>query len=142
MCIVYMYVPCSLQSDEMEVFYSTPSRYVDALNKVNKTWTVKTDDFFPYADNAFSYWTGIYTYNSYIYPHNYTCTHSHTHTHSLTCAHTHSLIHPPTHTHTHTYTHTHIHTHTHTHHTLAHIRSSARLLHQQTWSKRIHSDDE
>ena len=47
------------QSDQVEVFYSTPSRYLDALNKMNKTWTVKTDDFFPYADNPYAYWTGL-----------------------------------------------------------------------------------
>jgi lysosomal alpha-mannosidase len=48
-------------SDEVEVFYSTPSRYLDALNKLNLTWTTKNDDFFPYADNPHSYWTGYFT---------------------------------------------------------------------------------
>ena len=48
------------QSDQLEVFYSTPSRYVDAINKLNRTWTLKTDDFFPYSDNPYSYWTGRY----------------------------------------------------------------------------------
>ena len=38
--------------------YSTPSRYLDALNEANLMWTVKTDDFFPYADNPYAYWTG------------------------------------------------------------------------------------
>ena len=48
-----------LQSDKVEVFYSTPSRYLDALNNLNKTWlSVKTDDFFPYADEPYAFWTG------------------------------------------------------------------------------------
>ena len=42
----------------IQTFYSTPSRYVDAVNQAHKTYTVKTDDFFPYADNPFAYWTG------------------------------------------------------------------------------------
>ena len=43
----------------MEVFYSTPTRYMDAvMSNTNVKWTVKTDDFFPYADNNISYWTG------------------------------------------------------------------------------------
>lgn len=50
--------PCCTQSDEVEAFYSTPSRYLDALHKANKTWPLKTDDFFPYADHPYSYWTG------------------------------------------------------------------------------------
>ena len=48
----------SSKTDQVEVFYSTPSRYLDALNKMNKTWTTKSDDFFPYADNPYAYWTG------------------------------------------------------------------------------------
>ena len=30
--------------------YSTPSDYVDALARQNLTWTIKTDDLFPYQD--------------------------------------------------------------------------------------------
>ena len=32
-----------------------------AVNKLNKKYTTKTDDFFPYADFKNSYWTGFYT---------------------------------------------------------------------------------
>ncbi|XP_064094192.1 lysosomal alpha-mannosidase-like isoform X1 [Macrobrachium nipponense] len=45
----------------VNVFYSTPSCYLDALNKANMTWPTKTDDFFPYASNNHSYWTGYFT---------------------------------------------------------------------------------
>lgn len=35
--------------------------FTDALLKTNNTWTVKTDDFFPYADNPHAFWTGYFT---------------------------------------------------------------------------------
>ena len=39
--------------------YSTPSMYVDYINKETQlTWTTKSDDFFPYADAPHNYWTG------------------------------------------------------------------------------------
>ncbi|CAF1357329.1 unnamed protein product [Adineta ricciae] len=46
---------------DINVFYSTPSCYLYALNKAGKTWTTKRDDFFPYAMVPASYWTGYYT---------------------------------------------------------------------------------
>ncbi len=45
----------------MNVFYSTPSCYLYALNKANRTWTSKTDDFFPYGMTAHHVRTGFYT---------------------------------------------------------------------------------
>lgn len=42
----------------INTFYSTPAKYVDAKNGYDEPWPVKTDDFFPYADNPTSYWTG------------------------------------------------------------------------------------
>lgn len=43
------------------VFYSSPSCYIKALNEANQHWPVKTDDFFPYASDPHAYWTGYYT---------------------------------------------------------------------------------
>jgi len=43
----------------VHAFYSTPSQYFAA--KREETWTVKTDDFFPYADGDHMYWTGYFT---------------------------------------------------------------------------------
>lgn len=37
----------------MRVFYSTPSIYIQAINKMNVTYTVNNYDFFPYADVFF-----------------------------------------------------------------------------------------
>ncbi len=45
----------------MNVFYSTPSCYLYALNQANRTWTSKTDDFFPYSNRPHGYWTGYFT---------------------------------------------------------------------------------
>ena len=42
--------------------YSTPSIYLDYVNKADKTWPIKSDDFFPYADNPWAFWTGILVY--------------------------------------------------------------------------------
>ncbi|XP_072346983.1 lysosomal alpha-mannosidase [Scyliorhinus torazame] len=46
---------------DVNVLYSTPSCYLYGLNKANLTWSVKTDDFFPYADGAHQFWTGYFT---------------------------------------------------------------------------------
>jgi lysosomal alpha-mannosidase len=48
-------------SSNINVFSSTPSCYLYALNKAKKEWTTKTDDFFPYAMIPASYWTDYYT---------------------------------------------------------------------------------
>lgn len=45
----------------MNVFYSSPSCYLYALNQANRTWTSKTDDFFPYANSPHAVWTGYFT---------------------------------------------------------------------------------
>ncbi|CAF4962358.1 unnamed protein product, partial [Rotaria sp. Silwood1] len=45
----------------VNVFYSTPSCYLYALNNVSRTWTTKTDDFFPYAHHPHGFWTGYFT---------------------------------------------------------------------------------
>jgi len=37
--------------NNIEVKYSTPSIYVDALAAYNITWSTKYDDIFPYADD-------------------------------------------------------------------------------------------
>ena len=44
------------------MFYSTPSRYLDAVHQAGLSWSVKEDDFFPYADQPYAYWTGEATH--------------------------------------------------------------------------------
>lgn len=45
----------------VNIFYSTTACYLYSLNKENTTWTVKNDDFFPYAQRKHGYWTGYFT---------------------------------------------------------------------------------
>jgi hypothetical protein len=45
----------------INLFYSSPEDYVSALHAANVTLPVKDDDFFPYADDPHSYWTGYFT---------------------------------------------------------------------------------
>jgi len=47
--------------DKFNLFYSTPSAYVDAVNSYNVTWPTKYDDMFPYADAADSVWSGYFS---------------------------------------------------------------------------------
>ncbi|KAM9792306.1 lysosomal alpha-mannosidase [Neosynchiropus ocellatus] len=45
----------------VNVLYSTPSCYLQELHRANLTWALKTDDFFPYADDAHDFWTGYFS---------------------------------------------------------------------------------
>ncbi|TRY82085.1 hypothetical protein DNTS_024091 [Danionella cerebrum] len=49
------------KGSKVNVLYSTPSCYLQELNQANLTWPLKTDDFFPYADDAHDFWTGYFT---------------------------------------------------------------------------------
>uniref|UniRef100_A0A5B7A9H0 Alpha-mannosidase n=1 Tax=Davidia involucrata TaxID=16924 RepID=A0A5B7A9H0_DAVIN len=49
------------QDGRVNALYSTPSIYTDAKYAANKSWPLKTDDFFPYADRVNGYWTGYFT---------------------------------------------------------------------------------
>ena len=45
----------------VQAFYSDPAQYARAKAAENITWTVKTDDFFPYADVPHGFWSGYFT---------------------------------------------------------------------------------
>ncbi|KAJ0988739.1 hypothetical protein J5N97_007095 [Dioscorea zingiberensis] len=45
----------------VNALYSTPSLYTDAKYAAKELWPLKTDDFFPYADNPNAYWTGYFS---------------------------------------------------------------------------------
>lgn len=38
--------------NNIELIYSTPSMYIDAIAKNEIVWSTKYDDMFPYADNS------------------------------------------------------------------------------------------
>ncbi|GLV46666.1 Lysosomal alpha-mannosidase II [Carabus blaptoides fortunei] len=48
---------------KVNLLYSTPSCYLKAVHDEdkNKQWPVKYDDFFPYASDPHTYWTGYFT---------------------------------------------------------------------------------
>ncbi|XP_069684640.1 lysosomal alpha-mannosidase-like isoform X2 [Periplaneta americana] len=48
-------------NSSINVFYSTPSCYLKAVHDARKTWTTKLDDFFPYASDPHTYWSGYFT---------------------------------------------------------------------------------
>ncbi|KAH8410106.1 hypothetical protein KR009_006063 [Drosophila setifemur] len=43
------------------IFYSTPSCYLNSLHQSLQSWPNKTQDFFPYAHEPNSFWTGFFT---------------------------------------------------------------------------------
>nr|XP_057921276.1 lysosomal alpha-mannosidase isoform X2 [Doryrhamphus excisus] len=45
----------------VNLLYSTPSCYLQELHRANLSWALKTDDFFPYADDAHDFWTGYFS---------------------------------------------------------------------------------
>ena len=49
------------RGSDVNVFYSTPSCYLQALNRANQTWSTKSDDFFPYSNDPHAFWTGYFT---------------------------------------------------------------------------------
>ncbi|XP_076427994.1 lysosomal alpha-mannosidase isoform X2 [Peromyscus maniculatus bairdii] len=49
------------EGSKVHVLYSTPACYLWELNKANLTWSVKEDDFFPYADGPHMFWTGYFS---------------------------------------------------------------------------------
>ena len=45
----------------LNIIYSTPNEYMAAIHEERATYPVKSDDFFPYADDPHSFWTGYFT---------------------------------------------------------------------------------
>lgn len=55
----------TFNNKSINVFYSTPSCYLKAVNSEAATegisFPLKTDDFFPYASDYHAFWTGYFT---------------------------------------------------------------------------------
>lgn len=49
------------QDDRISVLYSNLSYYTDLKLAEDLTWSVKTDDFFPYSSGKHQYWSGFFT---------------------------------------------------------------------------------
>ena len=46
---------------KINMFYSTPACYLNALHAAKLSWPTKQDDFMPYASDPHSYWSGYFT---------------------------------------------------------------------------------
>lgn len=49
------------QFPDIEMFYSTPKRYVEEIKKTKENWSVRKDDTFPYSQSLNSFWSGFYS---------------------------------------------------------------------------------
>ena len=47
--------------ENVQLMYSTPGTYIDAINAKNITWPTKYDDMIQYSDTENDTWTGFYT---------------------------------------------------------------------------------
>ncbi|XP_041362774.1 lysosomal alpha-mannosidase-like [Gigantopelta aegis] len=59
--LIYYVNSQQAKGSNVNLIYSTPSCYTYQLNRADKTWTTKADDFFPYASRAHGFWTGFFT---------------------------------------------------------------------------------
>ena len=59
--IVFVFYYQQANGSKVNLLYSTPSCYTYQQNNINQVWNGKDDDFFPYASNAHTYWTGYFT---------------------------------------------------------------------------------
>lgn len=55
------YINANVDTYNVIMKYSTPSKYLKELNKLKLNYTVKSDDYFPYSDWDDSVWTGYFT---------------------------------------------------------------------------------
>lgn len=56
------YIQSNKERFNVNIKYSTVSKYVSAVNALNiSSYQTKTDDFFPYASDASDFWTGYFT---------------------------------------------------------------------------------
>ena len=61
------YFETSRKYKDMRLIYSTPSTYFKVIKSIQSNWPIyKNQDFFPYAENPFSYWTGYYSSRPYL----------------------------------------------------------------------------
>jgi lysosomal alpha-mannosidase len=59
--LIYYVNQAQSKGSKVNIFYSTTACYLYSLNQANTTWTVKHDDFFPYAHRPHAFWTGYFT---------------------------------------------------------------------------------
>jgi len=55
------YINSNSDTYKLNVIYSTPSIYIDAIHSEGLTWNTYAHDFLPYGSDAHEFWTGFYT---------------------------------------------------------------------------------
>jgi lysosomal alpha-mannosidase len=50
-----------MNGSDVNIFYSTPTCYLYSLNKADRSWTTKTDDFFPVSLATHGILSGYFT---------------------------------------------------------------------------------
>jgi lysosomal alpha-mannosidase len=58
---VIAYINANYATYGIDMFYSSPQKYVKAVQAMDYTWPVNHYDYFPYADGTASYWTGFFS---------------------------------------------------------------------------------
>ena len=57
----------TINGEEINMFYSTPSKYFEIITKDKKIYEIeREDDFFPYSDRPYAYWSGYFTSRPYL----------------------------------------------------------------------------
>ena len=57
----------TINGEEINMFYSTPSKYFEIITKDKKIYEIeREDDFFPYSDKPYAYWSGYFTSRPYL----------------------------------------------------------------------------
>ena len=51
----------NLRYKDVQLLYSTPGKWLDAIKEADVVWPIKWDDMFPYADVKHGYWTGYFS---------------------------------------------------------------------------------
>jgi lysosomal alpha-mannosidase len=61
------YFSKNAEFEDVRLIYSTPSTYFKVVKEIQSKWPVyENQDFFPYAENPFSYWTGYFSSRPYL----------------------------------------------------------------------------
>lgn len=64
---IMRYFEQSGKFSDMRLIYSTPSTYFKVIKEIKSNWPVYSNqDFFPYAEFPFSYWTGYFSSRPYL----------------------------------------------------------------------------
>jgi hypothetical protein len=59
--VVFNHINAHPERYQLEIKYSTPNDYIDAVHAQAEVYPRNEYDFFPYRDLPYQWWTGFYT---------------------------------------------------------------------------------